>query len=44
MNYNFIQELNKFDMSYNPYSLNYLNNMFKLMMLENSSEDKSLIR
>ena len=40
---NVIWSLNKLNTSYNPASLNYINYKFKNMMLEDTSQEKSLI-
>ena len=38
INKNFIRELNKLDTSYNPASLNYINEKFKDITLEDNPE------
>ena len=38
INKNFIRELNKLDTSYNPASLNYINEKFKDIILEDTPE------
>ena len=40
---NIIRALNKLDTSYNPDYINYINDKFKDMMLEDKSQEKSII-
>ena len=44
MDKNVIQAFKKLDISYNPASLNYINETFKDIMLENASQEKELIQ
>ena len=43
MDKNATQSLKKLDMSYNPFSLNYINDKFKDMTLEDILQENALI-